>query len=291
MRGRREVGLVGDAAAGVEAHRPRAQPRAQVGGEVARGAVVAGHDHGRAAHVAVGDRRDQERAQRLRDEGARARLLEARRRRDGARDGGGEGGETSDARMPSDRAKARPGCTPESTKPPTRRARAPRRGCRTGAAGPPRAPRPSPPGPSPRARARARRASDALPGSVAGSSGIGPTPKACTNHARLPDAGVEVEALADALLGQQQRHVVGAGGQARARQPALGEHRDQLEPAQQEVRGQHPGRARSRSGRSASAGHRRARRRRRPAPKPAWCVAAAQSTKRPAIGCVAQRRL
>ena len=69
--------LVGDAAAGVEAHRPRAQPGAQVGGEVAGRAVVAGDDHGRPAHVAVGDRRDQERAQRLRDERARARLLEA----------------------------------------------------------------------------------------------------------------------------------------------------------------------------------------------------------------------
>ena len=79
VRRRREVRLVGDAAARVEADRPRAQPGAQVGGEVARGAVVAGHHHGRAAHVAVGDRRDQERAERLRDERARARLLEPRR--------------------------------------------------------------------------------------------------------------------------------------------------------------------------------------------------------------------
>ena len=77
VRRRGEVRLVGDAAAGVEAHRPRAQPGAQVGGEVAGGAVVAGDDHGRAAHVAVGDRRDQERPQRLRDERARARLVEA----------------------------------------------------------------------------------------------------------------------------------------------------------------------------------------------------------------------
>ena len=77
VRRRGEVRLVGDAAAGVEAHGPRAQPRAQVGGEVAGGAVVARHHHGRAAHVAVGDRRDQERPQRLGDEGVRPRLVEA----------------------------------------------------------------------------------------------------------------------------------------------------------------------------------------------------------------------
>ena len=47
--GRREVRLVGDAAARVEAHGARAQPRAQVGGQVARGPVVGGDDHGRAA--------------------------------------------------------------------------------------------------------------------------------------------------------------------------------------------------------------------------------------------------
>ena len=73
---RREVGLVGDAAAGVEAHRARAQPGAQVGGEVAGGAVVARHHDGRAPHVAVGDRRDQERAQRLRDERLRPGRVE-----------------------------------------------------------------------------------------------------------------------------------------------------------------------------------------------------------------------
>ena len=72
VRRGREVGLVGDAAARVEAHGARAQPRAQVGGEVARGAVVARHDHGRAAHVAVGERGDQERTQGLRDEGGAA---------------------------------------------------------------------------------------------------------------------------------------------------------------------------------------------------------------------------
>ena len=77
MRRRGEVGLVGDAAAGIEAHGPRAQPGAQVGGEIAGGAVVARHHHGRAAHVAIGHRRDQERPQRLRDEGVRPRLVEA----------------------------------------------------------------------------------------------------------------------------------------------------------------------------------------------------------------------
>jgi hypothetical protein len=76
VRGRGEVGLVGDAAAGVEAYGPRAQPGAQVGREIARGPVVPRHHHRRAPHVAVGDGRDQERAQRLRDEGARARLIE-----------------------------------------------------------------------------------------------------------------------------------------------------------------------------------------------------------------------
>ena len=75
---RREVRLVGDAAAGVEADGPRAQPRAQVGGEVAGRAVVAGDDHRRAPHVAVGDRGDQERPERLRDERRSARLLELR---------------------------------------------------------------------------------------------------------------------------------------------------------------------------------------------------------------------
>jgi hypothetical protein len=73
VRGRREVRLVRDAAAGVEAHRARPQPRAQVGGEVARRAVVAGDDDGGPARVAIGERRDQVRPQRLRDERARPR--------------------------------------------------------------------------------------------------------------------------------------------------------------------------------------------------------------------------
>ena len=48
VRRRREVRLVGHAAAGVEAHGPRLEPRAQVGGEVARLAVVARHHERRA---------------------------------------------------------------------------------------------------------------------------------------------------------------------------------------------------------------------------------------------------
>ena len=44
VRRRREVRLVGDAAARVEAHRPRGEPVAQVGGQVARLAVVGGDD-------------------------------------------------------------------------------------------------------------------------------------------------------------------------------------------------------------------------------------------------------
>ncbi len=78
VRRRRQVRLVGDAAARVEAHGPRAQPGAQVGGEVARGAVVAGHHDRRAAHVAVGQRGQQERPQRLRDERRAALVGEPR---------------------------------------------------------------------------------------------------------------------------------------------------------------------------------------------------------------------
>ena len=47
VRRRREVGLVGDAARGVEAHRARRQPGPQVGGQVARGAIVADDDERR----------------------------------------------------------------------------------------------------------------------------------------------------------------------------------------------------------------------------------------------------
>ena len=78
VRRRRQVRLVGDAAARVEAHGPRAQPCAQVRREVACAAVVAGHDDRRAAHIAIGQRRQQVRPQRLRDECETALVGEAR---------------------------------------------------------------------------------------------------------------------------------------------------------------------------------------------------------------------
>ena len=107
---------------------------------------------------------------------------------------------------------------------------------------------------------------------------------------RLPDPGVQVEALADALLGQQQRHVVGAGGQPRAGQPALGEHRDQLEAAQRRFAARTPaGPIAKRS--SGVSGSSPCQTPQKASPKPPWCVAVAQSTKRPAIGWRAQRRL
>ena len=54
VRRRREVRLVGDAAARVEAHRPRSEPVAQVGGQVAGLAVVGGDDQrGTAGHRSV----------------------------------------------------------------------------------------------------------------------------------------------------------------------------------------------------------------------------------------------
>ena len=83
MRRRREVRLVGDAAARVEAHRARREPGAQVGGELERLAVVAGDDDRRAAGGervvdAVEQRRDEVGAQRARDERAAALAREAR---------------------------------------------------------------------------------------------------------------------------------------------------------------------------------------------------------------------
>ena len=252
VRRRREVRLVGDAAARVEADGARLEPGAQVGGEVAGRAVVAGDDDGRAPHVAVGDRRDQERAQRLRDERGSARLVELR----GVRVVFEMAEERAERQTPAESTKARPSPGPI---PGLER---PRRACRTARAGPRRARRTTRPGPSRRARARARRRAWRCPGSVAGSSGIGPTPNACTNHAVSPTPAWTWKPVADALLGQQQRDVVGARGQPRAGQAARGEHRDQLEAAQQEVarRGRRP--ARWRSGPAASAGRRRARRRR-----------------------------
>ena len=67
VRRRRQVGLVGDAAARVVADRPRRQPGAQVEGEITRRAVVADDDQRRALRVLVGERRDHERPQRLAD--------------------------------------------------------------------------------------------------------------------------------------------------------------------------------------------------------------------------------
>ena len=71
--GRAQMRLVGDAAARVEADGPGAQPGAQVGGEVARRAVVAGDHDGGPPRVALGQRRDHVRPQRLRHERARVR--------------------------------------------------------------------------------------------------------------------------------------------------------------------------------------------------------------------------
>src|SRR4051812_5248828 len=77
VRRRRAVRLVGNAAARVEAHRARGEPVAEVGGEVARLAVVAGDDDGRSAAGdgvvdAVQERRNQVRAQARGDERAAA---------------------------------------------------------------------------------------------------------------------------------------------------------------------------------------------------------------------------
>ena len=79
MRRRREVRLVRDAAARVEAHPPRVQPRAQVAGEIARLAVVAGDDERRARGVLVGERRQDVRPQRRGRERAPAVARERRR--------------------------------------------------------------------------------------------------------------------------------------------------------------------------------------------------------------------
>ena len=78
VRRRRQVRLVGDAAARVEAHRPRVQPGAQVGGEVAGLAVVAGDDERRPRAVLVGDRGEHVGPQRRGDE---RRAAVARERR------------------------------------------------------------------------------------------------------------------------------------------------------------------------------------------------------------------
>ena len=101
---------------------------------------------------------------------------------------------------------------------------------------------------------------------------------------RLPHAGVDVEALADALLGEQQHHVVGARDQPRAGEAARREPRDQLEPAQQQVGARAPRRGRWRSGRAASAGRRRARRRRSRRRSRSSARRSPSRRRRPAIG-------
>ena len=92
VRRRREVRLVGDAAARVEAHGPRVQPGAQVGREVAGLAVVAGDDERRPAGRrgvvdAVEQRRDEVGRMRLRDERAARPRAPAGRRRASRRGG------------------------------------------------------------------------------------------------------------------------------------------------------------------------------------------------------------
>ena len=63
VRRRGQMRLVGDAARGVVAHGPGRQPRAQVGGQVAGGAVVGGDDEDGGVGLGLGQRRDQVRAQ------------------------------------------------------------------------------------------------------------------------------------------------------------------------------------------------------------------------------------
>ena len=106
VRRRREVRLVGDAAARVEAHGPRREPVAQVGGEVARLAVVAGDDErGPAVREgvvdAVEERGDEVRAQRGGDE--RAAALARERGAVGARRELSEKGSERHPGMRSDR--------------------------------------------------------------------------------------------------------------------------------------------------------------------------------------------
>ena len=73
VRRRRQVRLVGHAAAGIEAHRARLEPRAQVGGEVARLAIVARHHERRAiGRRPFGQRRHEVGPHRLRHERAAA---------------------------------------------------------------------------------------------------------------------------------------------------------------------------------------------------------------------------
>ena len=59
VRRRGQVGLVGHAAGGIQVHGPGVQELLEVGGEVARLAVVTGHDQRRALKVQVGERGQQ----------------------------------------------------------------------------------------------------------------------------------------------------------------------------------------------------------------------------------------
>ena len=68
MRRRRQMRLVGHATARVVADRPRLEPRPKPGREVAGGPIVAGDDDRGLAGIAVQERGDQVRPERLRDE-------------------------------------------------------------------------------------------------------------------------------------------------------------------------------------------------------------------------------
>ena len=79
VRGRREVRFVADAARRVEAHDARAEEGLEVGGEVARGAVVARHYERRLVRARVEQRGEQVRAKAGRYEGPLASVPTVRR--------------------------------------------------------------------------------------------------------------------------------------------------------------------------------------------------------------------
>jgi len=84
VRRRHQVGLVADAARRVEADRPRREELLEVGRQVARGAVVAGHHERRAVGLGVEQRGEQVGAHALRHEGPLRRLAgSVGERRDG----------------------------------------------------------------------------------------------------------------------------------------------------------------------------------------------------------------
>ena len=76
MRRWGQMGLVGDAAAGVVANCARLKPSPQGRREVARRAVIAGDDDRRPVVLVVEQRRNEIRPQRLRDERAAAVALQ-----------------------------------------------------------------------------------------------------------------------------------------------------------------------------------------------------------------------